>query len=303
MLRVALTISGLCILGWFAWHTRDQLTLLVANCDPWLLMISIILGVLFTSLQALLFASLVGKYGNQAGSRALASAYLVSQPGKYIPGKIWTVLLQSLALDRGTKLWNIAIANIELVLISCIQVTTLGAVLLTISSPMIAALVFIIGLMFSAAVSRSPFAFWLTRLAPSMTNSIRLAVDSNPNHRLGMMRVLWLNSASLAANIIASSCVLLAVGTDVLAADRVPILASIYMGFAVSIIAVPIPAGLGIREAAAAILATVIAPTLSASTIISVAIFFRCWQILVDIGCTLLGAILARRESAPELKS
>lgn len=302
-IRVVLTLFGLGLLVWFAWYSRDELRQLFANCDPGLLAVSIILGVVFTSIQALLFASLVGKHGDQAGSRALASAYLVSQPGKYIPGKVWSLIMQSFALDNRTRFSHIAVANIELAILSTIQAVVMGLALVYADSPVAACFVFATGLIFCAIVSVLPLADWLKRLTPKLSSVLGLAVDPAGMHRLGIPRALGLNAAGMVGNLVASWCVLLAVGAEISDADRVPILASLYLGIAVSILAIPVPAGLGVREAAAVGMGAVLAPTLSASTIISMVLFFRCWQILVDIGCALLGAILACCWKIPESQS
>ncbi len=303
--RIALTLFGLSLLAWFTWKSHDELTRLLANCSLGWLAISIVLGAAFTGIHALLFASFVAKHGDQVGARALVSAYLFSQPGKYIPGKVWSLIVQSIILDHRSRISHIAIANVELAVVSTLQVLVLGMALLCLDSPMLATLVLLIGLNLCGIVSVLPLAQWLLRLVPRLSAVVGLDADPAETRRLSMGRSLGLNAASMTSNLVASWCVLLAVGIEIPDADLVPILACLYLSIAVSILAIPVPAGIGVREAATVAIASMIAPTLSTSTIISVALLFRGWQILTDVVCTFLGAIIGfgYRGNSPKCRS
>ena len=289
-----MTLLGFGLLTWFAWHSHEELSRLIANCDIGLLILSIILGIVFTFIQALLFATLVHKHGNQTSNQTLASAYLVSQPGKYIPGKVWSLAMQSFAMENRVRISHITFANIELAIVSTIQTITMGVALLYFDSPLIAILASIALIACTIAVV-FPLASWLKRLAPRLSSAAGLST-AQAGLDPGIPRAIGLNAASMTTNMAAAWCVLLAAGSGIPDADRLPILSSIYLGIAAGILALPIPAGLGVREAAAAGLGALLSPTLSAPMIISVSLLFRCWQIPVDIGCTVLGALLTRHE-------
>ena len=295
-IRIILILLGFGLLAWFTWLSHEELSRLIANCDIGLLTLSIILGVAFTFIQAVLFATLVHKHGNQTGKQILASAYLVSQPGKYIPGKVWSLAMQSLAMGNRVRISHITFANIELAIVSTIQTVTMGVALLYLDSPLIVILVVTAGLIACTIAAVFPLASRLKRLAPRLSSAVGLSTAPAEVDRLGIPRAIGLNAASMATNLAASWCVLLAAGSGIPNVDRLPILSSIYLGIAAGILALPIPAGLGVREAAAAGLGALLSPTVSAPMIISVSLLFRCWQIPVDIGCTVLGALLTRHE-------
>jgi len=292
-----MTLLGFGLLGWLAWHYREELIRLIAICDIGLLSLSIALGIVFTFIQSLLFTALVHKHGNQTSNLILASAYLVSQPGKYIPGKVWSLAMQSFAMGNRAQISHITLANIELAIVSAIQTVVMGAALFYFDSPLTVILVATAGLITCTGATVFPLADWLKRLAPRLSSSMGLSAAPTGVDRLGIPRVIGLNAASMAANLTAAWCVLLAAGSGIPTVDRLPILSSIYLGIAAGILALPVPAGLGVREAAAAGLGALLSPTVSAPMIISVSLLFRCWQILVDIGCTVLGALLARHEN------
>lgn len=287
---------GFGLLAWFTWLSHEELSRLIANCDIGLLTLSIILGIAFTFIQGILFATLVNKHGNQTGNQTLVSAYLVSQPGKYIPGKIWSLAMQSFAMGNRAKISHITFANIELAIVSTIQTVVMGVALLYLDSPLIVILVVTAGLIACTIAAVFPLASRLKRLAPRLSSAVGLSTAPAEVDRLGIPRAIGLNAASMATNLAASWCVLLAAGSGIPNVDRLPILSSIYLGIAAGILALPIPAGLGVREAAAAGLGALLSPTVSAPMIISVSLLFRCWQIPVDIGCTVLGALLTRHE-------
>src|SRR5690606_16834214 len=59
--------------------------------------------------------------------RESIAAYLVTQLGKYMPGKVWPAVMQTFYVGSGKEIGRIAWANIELFLITAIHMVSLGA--------------------------------------------------------------------------------------------------------------------------------------------------------------------------------
>lgn len=294
-IRLTLLFIGLALLVFFAWGSRDELSRLVAHSDVRLVVISVFLGVLFTFIQALLFSTLVQKYDAELGSLNLASAYLLSQPGKYIPGKVWSLAMQSLSIDRSVRFSNIAVANVELAALSVLQMIVMGGALLFSDSLMMGSIFLIVGLVFCTIITAFPLAAIFKLMVPKLSSVIGLMVPAPTVGRSGLLKMIGLNAGSMLLNFAASISVLSSVGFSLEVVDFPGILSSIYLASAASVFVFPVPAGLGVREAFAAGVASVLSPALSAPLVISIALLFRCWQIPVDVLCTLLGALLARR--------
>lgn len=304
-IRTTLAILGFGLLAWLTWDSREELSRLLADCNISLLSASVALGIVFTLAHGALFANLVRKHGgSNTGTIALASAYLMSQPGKYIPGKVWSIGIQMLALEKTTRLPQVAIANVELAMVAAAQSIAMGIALLFGNSLLLVCLLLAAGSIACAAISVFPSTSLLSRLAPKLSLAMGLGNDSSGSTRFSILRAIGLNAACMALNIAASWCVLLATTSGVSDADRLPVLSSLYLGIAAGILALPVPAGIGVREVAAAGLGTLLFPSVPPPLVISVALLFRCWQIPVDIGCLAFGVLISRqtKASGPQLE-
>lgn len=255
-------------------------------------------GVVFTMTQAALFAELMRKQCAAVPRRGLAAAFLLSQPGKYVPGKVWSPLLQAFVLRNAAPFGGIAIANVELAAIATLQVTALGVASLYARSPLVAGCALGTGLLTSALIAMLPTGRLISRTFPRLASTLKVASSGGPEQRGRFSRMLWLCAAGIAANFVASYLVLVAAEATIPLSMRTVILGTLYLGFAVSMLAVPVPAGLGIREAAAAAIGSLAVPDVPASLIVSAAVFFRGWQIFVDLACLATGVAMARWRSA-----
>lgn len=292
-LRAWLSVACACLLAWFAWTARHDLVEMVANCNPVVLGLAVVMGIAFTVTQGSLFAWLLAKQGARNSARDAIAAFLVSQPGKYVPGKIWSPLMQSIALKNGSAFGPITIANVELALIALVQVSALGMACLQARSPAVVTAIVAAATVACVLIGVLPTARIVASLAPRLSSLMRL----NPAPTAGgrPLPAMLICLAGLASNFVASFLVLYAAGASIPTEALLPVLAALYLGFAASILAIPVPAGIGIREFAAASLGHILAPGVPTTTIVSAALLFRCWQIIVDVACLGLGLLLAHR--------
>ena len=144
-LRIVLLLLGLGAIAWLAWANRVPFGAMLRSVQPTAFALAIASGVLFTATQGALYILLMRKHGQHASPRMLMAAFLVSQPGKYVPGKIWMPLMQSVALGNHGRLVEVAIANVELAALGLLQMTTLGLALLWRESPSIVVAVTVAG--------------------------------------------------------------------------------------------------------------------------------------------------------------
>ncbi|MFC3813563.1 lysylphosphatidylglycerol synthase domain-containing protein [Lysobacter sp. GCM10012299] len=291
-LRAWLTFAGACLLAWLAWASRHELAGMVAACDPALLSMAVLMGIVFTIAQGSLLAWLLTKQGARHSRREAIAAFLVSQPGKYIPGKIWSPLMQSVALKDGATLGGVTIANVELAVISVVQVFALGLVCLQVNSPAIIATTVVVATAACVLIGLLPTTKVVNRISPGLASLLKL--PPTVAHQASPLSATLICLAGMASNFAASFLVLKAAGTSIPADALLPVLAALYLGFAASILAIPVPAGIGIREFAAAGLGHILAPGIPTTMIVSAALLFRCWQIIVDLACLAVGLMLAR---------
>jgi hypothetical protein len=290
--RIGLFLCGALVMGWLAWIARDDLLTISRNVRPGYFLIAVLLGVVFTIFQGALFAQLMAKNGSNTNFRKLISAFLLSQPGKYIPGKVWPAMMQSLVLRDLSNFTGIAIANVELFAIAMIQMTALGLACLSLHSPFIMLTALFCGLALSTMIVLLPTAAILNRISARL--AILLRINACGSHYcLGFLwGTLLLCGIAIICNFAASLWVLFAAGSSITPQQYGPILSSLYLAFATSLLVVPIPAGVGVREAATIGVGLLVAPEISSEVLISIALLTRCWQLLVDALCLGLGAMI-----------
>jgi len=297
-LRTVTTLASLALLVWFAWGVRHEVTGALKSYRHDFLILSILAGVVFTVVQAWIFALLVIRRTAPGPMRPMVAAFLLSQPSKYVPGKIWPVFVQAAILGPSARPMPITLANLQLFVISLLHLLALGLLCIDEFSlrGLVAAL--LIGPVGGAMVIALPVGAMVKRIAPRFAQ--RTAVEGD----LAFGPHTLCNSAigilvSMVANLLASSTLLLAIGAAVPHDDIAKLLAILYLSNILGALVVVVPAGIGIREAAAAALGAMLVPGIPASLIVTAAVMFRLWQIAVDVLCFALGWILNRQPDPP----
>jgi glycosyltransferase 2 family protein len=280
------------MMGWLLWNHRGQFSHVLRHLRIDLFLLAVGLGAVFTTLQGLLLIPLGRKYGVDSEPRLLLAAFLISQPGKYVPGKIWSPVMQSLVVGQLSRLPGLAMANVELAVIGVLQMVTLGLAFLFAGSPARMGLVLALGWAGCSLALRIPWGSLATRFWPRITESLGVAPTQEPTALPSLAQATLLSAATLAVNLAASWTVLVAVGATVPATLRSPLLACLYLGFAASIPVVVVPAGLGIREAAAVGAGKWLSQAIPSALLVSIALLARFWQIAVDLVCLIAGLLM-----------
>lgn len=300
--RPLLFATGLIVLLAMAGIAREEIVGLLSALHLGLMALAILAGVIFLTVQGVLFSALMAKHGAPATSGAHISAFLVSQPGKYIPGKVWPVVLQAAALGRGHGLVKVAFANLELVGIGIVHVTGLGLACLWLHKPSLAASIVLAAILLGGLIVIMP----TDRIAAYLPMRLRSQLDlttinGTQRHGDAKGRAMLLSAAAVGTNLLASFCVLLAVGEALPRDLYAPVLAVLYLGVAASILALAVPAGLGLREAASVGLGMLLVPEVPSPLIVSVALLMRIWQLVNDAAVFAIGAAaiqMSRHRSA-----
>ncbi len=292
--RALLAVAGIAVLLWLAWRSRADLLHVLASASPTYIALAVLAGVALNIVYGLQFDMLLAKHGGGHDRRRRIAVYLLSQPAKYVPGNFWQVVMQSFALGRDSHMATIMIANIELLAMAIVQTTGLGLACLLWDSSLLAMMALTIASLATLVLARLPSVRFLVRIAPWMQRWLKLPAAPELNTTGSTKLLLALAVLALTCNFAASWALLTAIHLTIGPTQLMPLLASLYLGAATSLLAVPVPAGLGVREAAVAFLGSAIAPTVAPTLIISVALVARCWQLLVDVISFALGWLLLR---------
>lgn len=287
-----LALAGGVVLALLAWHSRADLLRVLHGVSPYWFGGSVLAGVCLNVVYGLLFDAILCKYTGRSHRRRHVAAFMLSQPGKYLPGKLWQAAMQSIALAGQSSVTSVGIANIELSLVAVLHATGLGVACLFAAHAPLALLAAAAALAVGWAFVRLPSAKLLLMALPRLRKWLRTThgEDAPTPVRSGWLFVL--TAASLTVNFAASWCLLIAAHTTLSPLQLAHLLASLWLGIAASLLALPVPAGLGVREAAVAGFGALLAPDVPATLLISIALLARCWQLLVDVTSVLVGWLL-----------
>ena len=180
------------VLAWFAWALyvgRDEVDSLLTGGRWPVAALSIVVLVVANALAGAIYASCMGSGSAVRKKRTvIIGAFLLSQLAKYLPGRIWSIVMQMSLLSMPGASARVLSANLELVLANMIIVTGVGiAALCGVYAGTITAVAMLsVSVLIAAGALRFRFADRLIdvlcRRFPSLAHRLRL--DVVDGHRL-----------------------------------------------------------------------------------------------------------------------
>ncbi|CAN4278232.1 flippase-like domain-containing protein [Pseudoxanthomonas sp. LjRoot125] len=118
------------VLAWFAWVLyvgRDEVDSLLTGARWDIAALSIVVLTAANAFAGVIYASCMGTGSDVRKKRmVIIGAFLLSQLAKYLPGRIWGIVMQVGLLDMPGASARVLSANLELVLANLIIVTGVG---------------------------------------------------------------------------------------------------------------------------------------------------------------------------------
>lgn len=118
------------VLAWFAWVLyvgRDEVDSLLTGARWDIAALSIVVLTAANAFAGVIYASCMGTGSDVRKKRmVIIGAFLLSQLAKYLPGRIWGIVMQVGLLDMPGASARVLSANLELVLTNLIIVTGVG---------------------------------------------------------------------------------------------------------------------------------------------------------------------------------
>lgn len=115
-LTSALFVAAVIFVMSLAWTYRHALIELLAKSNLYWVAIALLFLVTANAGMATLFALLVQRDNGDKHLRLVAAIFLLSQIAKYVPGRVWTVLLQATLVGDRARLGRLVTANLEVAL-------------------------------------------------------------------------------------------------------------------------------------------------------------------------------------------
>jgi uncharacterized membrane protein YbhN (UPF0104 family) len=275
---------------WALMANRTEIAAALGQLAPWTFVVALVAGFATTVASLFVWRSLMTDLGHRLPIAAAARIFYVSQLGKYVPGSVWSILTQ-IELSREHRIpkrTNVAVG----VLAVGIAVTSglcVGALML----PFAAAaahrywwILLVIPVLLTALHPRV--------LGPALNRVLRLArrepLPRTPSGRglaivVGFQVIVWL--------LLGLQAWLLLVGMGAPIRQSLPVAVGGYaLAYSLGQMAVGLPAGAGVREAALTLMLSAVVPP---ATALVVALVARVIMTTVDL--TVAGAFALRRRS------
>ena len=259
------------------------------NVSLILFVLSVLFGIIGNLGFAFMFHALLSKYGLETNKIKSLSLFYISQITKYIPGKVWSYFFQISRINAPNSTLIIVGSNLELMALSIIINLTIGVMLYLSNQAYLYALCILIsGFLISFIFKKISV---LSFLPEKIKVFIGIAEALPSRKKLSSMTFLqcWLFSIVYTV----SHLILFQAFFDISTDDAIQLTAFLLISWVVSLFAIVMPAGIGVKEAVFIFLAAN-EDNYDTSFLASVAIISRFWQITVDLSGAIFIMILSR---------
>jgi len=283
ILKSVLLSIGVLFLLYLFFQSRHDILFHLGRTNLAFLALSLIVALAGNGVQSLLFRDLMKKYGVPLdGSRALR-LFFYGQIAKYIPGRVWSVIMQRMLIDRGGSLMALVHANIDQMIFSiCIMslislnfLAAAGEVTLLFGGTLVAA-----GMAVAMMKSRT-----MARVTRRMIRHFR-AHETIACQEYGFIdggRITSYFVVNLISALAAYYLLFYAVfGLGL--RESAFYISCLGLAWLVGAITLVVPAGIGVREGVFIALARYAESELQTELLVSIAVIVRCWVILQDLG-------------------
>ena len=297
--RSALGITASALILWLAWRYRSELFALACNANLPLLILSIALGILANYLTGLPFMLFLAQHGIHVDFRTAGWLQLAAQVTKYIPGKVWSAVLQA-HLSGIHRVGGIFLAGFDASIFLMLTLSGLGIALLVAQLTWLGALAACI-VSFAAVSfisSRALLAKLASRLSAKRTGEEPTPMPTGGPH---LSAASFAASSLLHATVHTASIVMFLMATTNFDSQSLLVAtASILLAWVIGNLAIIVPSGLGVREITFIGLSQVLAVPAEIETLAAVAVLVRLAQIVQDIitACMVVPATVIRSRPA-----
>ena len=292
--RYVLAIGVLVAVAYTLWHNWDEVSSELGRLSWASVVASFVLTLFPPVLTMLGWRALLADLGAELALPPAASVFLVGQLGKYVPGSVWTVVVQT---EMGHRLRvprrQMAVAGVIMLGLSVLGGAVVGvpAVPLLLAGHSSLSPWWVVG-----AVALALVALWPPIINALVGRALRLLRRELLDHELSGRGVATCMSWIVLAWVFSGLAVLVLAGTLAPETGLGPLLYVSICGYALAsvlgMLAVLLPAGLGLRDAVLGIgLATLMPPAAAAAVVVVV----RFLAVVVDVVVAGVAWLWARR--------
>ncbi|WP_370305236.1 lysylphosphatidylglycerol synthase domain-containing protein [Sinimarinibacterium flocculans] len=280
--RSVLGVTAAALILWLAWRYRSGLHALILNASPLLLLLSIALGILANYLTGLPFRLFLAQHGISIRFRRAGWLQLAAQVTKYIPGKVWSAVLQAQLIGTH-RIGGTLLAGMDASIFLMLTLSGLGVALLLVHLTFFGAILWLVTWFAGVALISSKAL--LARLANTLS-ATRAGEASTLEPAAGpRSSVMSFAAGGLLHAVVhtASIVTLLMATTDFDAQSLSVAAASVLLAWVIGNLAVVVPTGLGVREVTFIGLSQALALPAEIETLAAVSILIRLAQLVQDV--------------------
>lgn len=282
IIRTFLLILGFLFIALLISHSWKEIQHIFIETNPGLFALSILCAFTGNLILSILFRNSLKKYGCEITARMTNKLFFYGQIGKYVPGKIWSIVLQRSFIEKAGATTAILFSNIDLLTISIIINATIALCLILCNINLVfPLLIYATGVIASIIVSRSRL---ISQLAIAILMKFKQLKKDIPLHKntLNNMFITVCYSAIWFSYLTAWFLVLSALFGLSIRESSVYI-AFLGLSWIVGILAFFVPAGIGIREGVFILLARCAGIDAPIESLASIAVITRFWLILQEV--------------------
>ena len=278
-----LLVLGLVFISILLFRSWKEIQHVLGEINPELFVLSICCAFSGNLVLAILFRNSLKKYGCEITTSVTNKLFFYGQIAKYVPGKIWSIVFQKSFLENAGSTGAILFSNIDLLIISITINATIALCLISLNiSFFLLVLTYTLGVIVCLIVSKSRYMYTVARFI--LTRFSRL--ERNPPLRQDTLGNMFIVLAYCAIWVFYLTAWFLVLSASFGLSIRE---ASVYIAFLglswiVGVLAVFVPAGLGVREGVFIALARYTGIDASLETLAAIAVITRLWLMLQEVG-------------------
>ena len=295
IIRPALFFIGLVFFAFLIIRSWQETQNILRTLNWPLFLLSALIAVADNALFSFLFQTLLTKYNFYIDYPRIGQMYFYGQIAKYIPGRFWSVFYHATFLQRPGVTKIMLFANLDLTAVGMLRNVVIAiALILFYRQAWLAGIVFVLGSLafwyFSKSCWIARIFQFVTRHLKSSSDNISRCTTSNNNKNILLINVgTW--TTYLTANFL-----LMKAAFNLPVEEAAPYIAYFALAWVVGAISFIVPAGIGIREITFVYLVRYMGQgqVTGIETITAIAIVYRFWLILMELGGLGIGFILSR---------
>lgn len=274
---------GVLFLLYLFFQSRHDILFHLGRTNLTFLALSLIIALAGNGVQSLLFRDLMKKYGVPLDGSCALRMFFYGQIAKYIPGRVWSVIMQRMLIDRGGSLMALVHANIDQMIFSICIMSLISLNFLAAAGE--------VALLFGCTLVAAGMAVAMMKSRTMARVTQRMIRHFSAHETIACQEYGFIDGGRITGYFVVNLISALAAYYLLFYAvfglglrESAFYISCLGLAWLAGAIALVVPAGIGVREGVFIALARYAESELQTELLVSIAVIVRCWVILQDLG-------------------